>query len=31
MDAPAHGRRITIWLSAESCAFVDKLVDTGFA
>ena len=31
MDAPAHGRRITIWLSAESYAFVEKLIDAGFA
>jgi hypothetical protein len=31
MDAPAHGRRITIWLSAESYAFVEKLIEAGFA
>jgi hypothetical protein len=31
MDAPTHGRRITIWLSAESYAFVEKLVEAGFA
>jgi len=31
MDAPEHGRHITITLSAESYAFVEKLVGAGFA
>ena len=31
MGAPAHGRRITIRLSAESYAFVEKLIEAGFA
>lgn len=31
MDAPARRRRITISLSADSYAFVEKLIGAGFA